>query len=50
MNVAAGRAVYKTGNGIETDGEAMTKRILRAGFLAALALVLAATALTKVGS
>jgi hypothetical protein len=48
VNVAAGRAVYRTGNGIETEGEAMTKRIRRVGLLAALALVLAA--LTKVGS
>ena len=48
MNVAAGQAVYKTGNGIETQGEAMTKRIRRAGLLAAPALVLAA--LTKVVS
>ena len=42
MNVAAGRAVYKTGNGIDSAGEAMTKRIRRARLLAALALVLAA--------
>jgi hypothetical protein len=33
VNVAVERAVYK----IETEGEAMTKRIRRAGLLAALA-------------